>query len=110
MLARLRAVIRRAWPGGDGHPDRRRGDRHRDADRRPSTTQRSPDGPRYALVELLGCSAASWSPRTMIYDRLFGDDDDTLSNVVDVPVSHIRKKLGRDLIVTRRGEGYIIDG
>ena len=46
----------------------------------------------------------------MIYDRLFGDDDDTLSNVVEVHVSHIRKKLGRDLIVTRRGQGYIIDG
>jgi two-component system OmpR family response regulator len=45
-----------------------------------------------------------------MYEQLFGDDDDTLSNVVEVHVSHIRKKLGKDLIVTRRGQGYQIDG
>jgi two-component system OmpR family response regulator len=45
----------------------------------------------------------------MIYDRLFGEEDDTLSNVVEVHVSHIRKKLGKDFISTRRGQGYIID-
>ena len=48
--------------------------------------------------------------RTMIYERLFGDDDDTLSNVVEVHVSHIRKKLGKDFIQTRRGQGYQVDG
>ena len=44
----------------------------------------------------------------MIYEQLFGDDDDTLSNVVEVHVSHIRKKLGKDFIQTRRGQGYQI--
>lgn len=33
-----------------------------------------------------------------------------LSNVVDVIVLRLRKKLGRDLIQTRRGQGFIIDG
>ena len=46
----------------------------------------------------------------MIYDQLFGDDDDTLSNVVEVHVSHIRKKFGKDFIQTRRGQGYQVDG
>jgi two-component system OmpR family response regulator len=46
----------------------------------------------------------------MIYDQLFGDDDDTLSNVVEVHVSHIRKKLGKDFIQTRRGQGYLVEG
>jgi DNA-binding response OmpR family regulator len=33
-----------------------------------------------------------------------------VSNVVDVIVLRLRKKLGHDLIKTRRGQGFIIDG
>ena len=47
--------------------------------------------------------------RSAIYDHLFDEEDDTLSNLVDVHVSNVRKKLGKDFIVTRRGEGYLID-
>ena len=64
----------------------------------------------YALVELLAVYRGQLITRTMIYERLFGDDDDTLSNVVEVHVSHIRKKLGKDFIQTRRGQGYQVDG
>jgi two-component system OmpR family response regulator len=35
---------------------------------------------------------------------------DLVSNVVDVLVLRLRKKLGHDLITTRRGQGFIIDG
>lgn len=35
---------------------------------------------------------------------------DPVSNVVDVIVLRLRKKLGRDVIQTRRGQGFIIDG
>jgi two-component system OmpR family response regulator len=45
----------------------------------------------------------------MIYDHLFDENDDTLSNLVEVHVSNVRKKLGTDLIKTRRGQGYVID-
>lgn len=34
----------------------------------------------------------------------------TVSNVVDVLVLRLRRKLGHDLIATRRGLGFIIDG
>lgn len=34
---------------------------------------------------------------------------DDVSNVVDVLVLRLRRKLGRDLITTRRGQGYIIE-
>jgi two-component system OmpR family response regulator len=34
----------------------------------------------------------------------------TVSNVVDVLILRLRKKLGHDLITTRRGQGFIIDG
>jgi two-component system OmpR family response regulator len=35
---------------------------------------------------------------------------DTVSNVIDVIVLRLRKKLGHELITTRRGQGFIIDG
>jgi two-component system OmpR family response regulator len=38
-----------------------------------------------------------------------GDGEAEVSNVVDVLVLRLRRKLGRDLIATRRGQGYIID-
>ena len=63
----------------------------------------------YALVELLVLHRGKLVSRTMIYDHIFDENDDTLSNLVDVHVSNIRKKLGRDFIETRRGQGYIVD-
>lgn len=63
----------------------------------------------YALVELLVLNRGQLVTRTQIYDQLFEEDDDSLSNLVEVHVSNIRKKLGREFIVTRRGQGYIID-
>jgi two-component system OmpR family response regulator len=36
--------------------------------------------------------------------------DDLVTNIVDVLVLRLRKKLGHDLITTRRGQGFIIDG
>jgi two-component system OmpR family response regulator len=64
----------------------------------------------YALVELLALHRGKLVSRSMIYDHIFDEDDDSLSNIVDVHVSHIRKKLGKDFIETRRGQGYIIHG
>ena len=48
--------------------------------------------------------------RSTLYEHLFDENDDTLSNLLDVHVSNIRKKLGRDFITTRRGHGYSIEG
>lgn len=64
----------------------------------------------YALVELLALHRGKLVSRSMIYDHIFDEDDDSLSNIVDVHVSHIRKKLGKEFIETRRGQGYIING
>ena len=60
----------------------------------------------YALVELLALHRGKLVTRTMIYEHLFDEDNDTLSNLVDVHVANVRKKLGKEFITTRRGEGY----
>jgi two-component system OmpR family response regulator len=62
----------------------------------------------YSLVEFLAIHRGELVSRSMIYDHLFDDDDDSLSNLVDVHVSNVRKKLGKDFIVTRRGQGYML--
>lgn len=64
----------------------------------------------YALLEFLATRRGSVVTRTQLYEHLFDEDDSTLSNLLDVHVSNIRKKLGHDLITTRRGHGYCIEG
>ena len=111
LLARLRALIRRSagladpviWIG-DVAIDTRARTVARDGVDVPLTARE------YALVELLALYRGKLITRSVIYDQLFGDDDDTLSNVVEVHVSHIRKKLGKDFIQTRRGQGYQVGG
>ena len=63
----------------------------------------------YSLVEFLALHRGEVVTRTALYEHLFGDDDDTLSNLLDVHVSNLRKKLGHDFISTRRGHGYCIE-
>lgn len=64
----------------------------------------------YALVELLVLRRGKLVTRQVLYDHLFDENDDTLSNLIEVHVSNVRKKLGKDFIATRRGAGYIVDG
>jgi two-component system OmpR family response regulator len=62
----------------------------------------------YSLVEYLALRAGEVVSRTTLYEHLFDEDDSTLSNLLDVHVSNIRKKLGAEFITTRRGHGYSI--
>ncbi|HVU27227.1 MAG TPA: response regulator transcription factor [Verrucomicrobiae bacterium] len=62
----------------------------------------------YALVEFLVLHRGEVVTRTQLYEHLFDENDSTLSNLLDVHVSNIRKKLGAEFIVTRRGHGYCI--
>jgi two-component system OmpR family response regulator len=110
LLARLRALIRRAT--GQADPILRLGEVV--VDTVAKTVCRAGEtvaltGREYALVELLALHRGRLVTRTQIYDHLFDEDDDTLSNLVEVHISNIRKKLGKDFILTRRGQGYMID-
>ncbi|MFO1487998.1 MAG: response regulator transcription factor [Verrucomicrobiota bacterium] len=63
----------------------------------------------YALVEFLALHRGEVVTRTQLYEHLFDEDDSTLSNLLDVHVSNVRKKLGAEFITTRRGHGYCIE-
>jgi two-component system OmpR family response regulator len=110
LLARLRALIRRAagQPAseilvGDVAIDTR-AKRVALAGRTVVLTARE-----YAIVELLALHRGRVVTRTEIYEHIFDENDDSLSNLVEVHVMNVRKKLGRDFIATRRGQGYFID-
>jgi two-component system OmpR family response regulator len=63
----------------------------------------------YSLVEFLALHRGAVVTRTQLYEHLFDENESSLSNLLDVHVSNVRKKLGADLIVTRRGHGYCIE-
>ncbi len=60
----------------------------------------------YSLLEYLALHRGQVVSRTTLYDHLFDENESTLSNLLDVRVSNLRRKLGQDFIVTRRGHGY----
>jgi two-component system OmpR family response regulator len=63
----------------------------------------------YGILELLARQRGDVVSRSAISDHLYGDDSELVSNAIDVHVASLRRKLGPDLIQTRRGLGYLID-
>jgi two-component system OmpR family response regulator len=110
LFARLRALIRRA--AGKTQNRLEIGQLVIDtAARRVSRAGRPVEltAREYALVEFLALHRGEVVTRTTLYEHLFDEDDSTLSNLLDVHVSNLRKKLGAGFITTRRGHGYSIE-
>ncbi len=95
LLARVRALIRRASP--DPVSELAAGPLVVD-------TVRAGRPPCDTVIDLLHASMRSssswrgarapWSRRSTIYDHVYDDREDTLSNVVDVFIASLRRKLG----------------
>jgi len=66
----------------------------------------------YALLEYLVRNAGRIVTRQMISEHVWKHDVDPLTNVVDVYINYLRKKLDEDkrnpLIQTVRGRGYLV--
>jgi two-component system OmpR family response regulator len=110
LKARLRALVRRAT--GQAAPVLWLGDVRIDLAARTITREGAPvhlTAREFALVERLALHRGRVLSRTELYAHLFDEDDDSFSNLLDVHVSNVRKKLGKEFIQTRRGFGYVID-
>jgi two-component system OmpR family response regulator len=110
LLARLRALIRRS--AGKAKPTVELGDIVLDTRARSVTRAGQAvvlTAREFAILEYLALHRGEVISRTELYEHLFDENDDTLSNLVDVHVFSIRKKLGAELIATRRGQGYCIE-
>ncbi len=68
----------------------------------------------YALLEFLAFHRGKITTRSMIWEHLYDDRDETTSNVVDVYIRYLRNKIDKGfdppLILTRWGEGYMLRG
>ena len=110
LAARLRALIRRT--SGQSRSMLRVADLELDTAARTVTkaghtvtlTARE-----YVLLEYLVLHRGEVVSRTDLHEHLFDENDDTMSNILDVHVFNLRRKLGAELIVTRRGLGYSIE-
>ena len=110
LFARLRALIRRS--AGQSRSFIEIGTTVIDTAARTVTSAGEPvalTAREYALVEYLALHRGEVISRAELYDHLFDENEDTLSNLLDVHVSNIRKKLGHGFITTRRGHGYCIE-
>jgi two-component system OmpR family response regulator len=111
LFARLRALIRRG--AGQAANVLTVGDIVIDTGARQITRGGQPvalTAREYALVEFLALHHGQVVTRTALYDHLFDENESSLSNLLDVHVSNIRKKLGPGFITTRRGHGYCMGG
>ncbi|MEM6886468.1 MAG: response regulator transcription factor [Verrucomicrobiota bacterium] len=107
LIARIRAAIRRA--GGRAQPVVEVGPIVLNTaqrtvtlnDRNVELTARE-----YALLEILAFRQDAVVSRDEIYEKLFDERDETMSNMLDVYIYKLRQKFGKEHIVTRRGMGY----
>jgi DNA-binding response OmpR family regulator len=115
LLARLRALIRRQHQVKD--PIIRVHDLEIDTAAR--TVRRGGQSihltPReYALLEFLAFHRGKVVTRTMVWEHLYDEHDESTSNVVDVYIRYLRTKIDKGfdvpLILTRWGEGYLLRG
>ena len=96
LLARLRALIRRSAGQAQAQLELRRR-----ASSTPAPARCTRGGQpvtltarEYAILEYLALHRGEVVTRTALYEHLFDESDDTLSNLLDVHVFSIRKKLG----------------
>ena len=113
LLARVRAIIRR----GHNRPSQTLviGDLEIDTAAKAVRRAGKPvnlSAREYSLLEYLALRSGEVVSRSEIWEHLYDQNDETVSNVVDVYIGYLRNKIDRDferkLIHTRRGMGYVL--
>ncbi len=111
LLARLRAVLRRS--AGIARDRLEMGEVVLDLTAR--SAHRGPEAValtarEWALLEALARRSGRIVPKADLERLVLGFDAELTSNALEVHVSALRRKLGRDLIETVRGLGYRMQG
>lgn len=110
LLARLRAILRRST--GTSSPVLTIGPLSLDTRQMRISVDGEPvhlTPQEYRLVSYLVQHAGRVVSQLELTEQLYAQDFERESNAVEVMVGRVRKKLGNDLIQTRRGFGYIIE-
>ena len=107
LLARLRALIRRS--GGHASPVLECGPVRIDTRSSKVTLDGAPvklTGQEYRMLDYLAHNAGKVISRTELTEHLYDQDFDRDSNIIEVFVGRLRRKLGAEVIETVRGLGY----
>jgi two-component system, OmpR family, response regulator len=67
-------------------------------------------GKEWAILRVLASRPDRLHSKEVLTSAIYTFDDDIGSNTLEVFISHIRRKLGRDTIQTYRGQGYRLSG
>jgi len=108
LLARVRARLRETGRS-ESHElvhDEVRLDLRSRRVRTPDQGEHELSGREFALLEALMRHPGAIRSREELLDRVWGFDFDPGSNVVEVYIRYLRKKIGADRIHTVRGSGY----
>jgi two-component system OmpR family response regulator len=111
LVARLRALVRRA--GGNPSPVLVVGNITIDRAARLVYRENKPidlTAREYSILELMVRNRGTLVTRCDICEHIYSESNDVFSNVIDVHIAALRRKLGPSLIHTRRGQGYIVNG
>jgi len=110
LVARLRALVRRA--GGNPAPVLVVGDITIDRAARLVYRDNVPvdlTAREYSILELMVRNRGTLVTRSAICEHIYSESSDVFSNVIDVHIAALRRKLGPTVIHTRRGQGYIVN-
>ena len=64
----------------------------------------------FALLRYFMLHPRQLLSKSRLQAHLYDGEAEPDSNVIEVHISHLRRKLGRDCIETRRGQGYVFCG
>lgn len=109
LAARIRALVRRA--AGRASPLLRHGSLVLDPAARTASLEGRPlelSSREFALLQTLLENAGRVLTRAQLESSLYGWQDEPESNVLEVHIHHLRRKLGADFIRTLRGVGYTV--
>ena len=109
LIARLRAVIRRsaAQDGGILSLCGLSLDEERQLCTSSDGTTVDLTGTEFRLLRYFMMHSGKILSKSRLAEHIYEFDDERDSNVIEVYVTRLRNKLGKDLIRTRRGQGYI---
>jgi two-component system OmpR family response regulator len=109
LLARLQAVVRRSLTQSTGTLSAcgLTLDEERKSCSRADGSEVELTGTEFRLLRYFMMHTGKVLSKTRLAEHIYEFDDERDSNVIEVYVTRLRGKVGKDLITTRRGQGYV---
>ena len=108
LLARLEALVRRTF--GKSSNQLSHAGVSLDIDKQQVTDKqgkaKSLTGIEFRLLHYLMCNPDKVISKTILSERAYEEEQIRDSNVIEVYINRLRQYLGKEFIVTRRGQGY----